>query len=200
MIDFSDTTRHMMLPNGTMIKEPRTSIHPTSKPSRVGGLTAAPRTGKSDLVRYPTRTSAVRALLDAPNPDCSRKLRLTTRLLEPRPSPSELAPPSLEARRLLQGKATDPLPSPTPPGRDKSATARLRLAPASIQEAEGLGRLIRIRRQILGLTQQELADAAQVGRRFISELEAGKPTVELGRALTVCRVLRLSLIARQDDG
>ncbi|KQZ22161.1 hypothetical protein ASD47_08220 [Caulobacter sp. Root1472] len=58
-----------------------------------------------------------------------------------------------------------------------------------------LGRLIRQARDRFGMTQLELADAAGTGRRFISDLEAGKPTVEFGRALSVCAVLDLNLFA-----
>jgi y4mF family transcriptional regulator len=58
-----------------------------------------------------------------------------------------------------------------------------------------LGRLVRERRRQLRLNQAELADLAGTGRRFISDLEAGKPTLELGRALVVCRALGIQLMA-----
>ncbi|WP_282008769.1 helix-turn-helix transcriptional regulator [Brevundimonas aveniformis] len=58
-----------------------------------------------------------------------------------------------------------------------------------------LGRLIRERRLAQGLTQQDLADAAGTGRRFVSELEAGKATLELGKVLIVCAALGLDIFA-----
>jgi y4mF family transcriptional regulator len=45
------------------------------------------------------------------------------------------------------------------------------------------------------LTQQDLADAAGTGRRFISELETGKATLELGKVIQACSVLGVDLFA-----
>lgn len=56
-----------------------------------------------------------------------------------------------------------------------------------------IGAAIRNERKSLGLRQDELAAAAGVGVRFLVELERGKPTVQLGRALTVLRALGLDL-------
>jgi y4mF family transcriptional regulator len=58
-----------------------------------------------------------------------------------------------------------------------------------------LGRLVRARRTALGLNQQSLADRAKVGRRFVSELEGGKATLELGKVLEVCAAIDLTLQA-----
>jgi DNA-binding XRE family transcriptional regulator len=49
----------------------------------------------------------------------------------------------------------------------------------SIQNSTDLGSLIRETRRRLKLTQPQLALAANVGVRFIVELEAGKPTLRL---------------------
>jgi len=46
--------------------------------------------------------------------------------------------------------------------------------------------LIRARKG-LGLTQRELALAIGVGERFIVDLEAGKPTAQLGKALAAAK-------------
>lgn len=51
--------------------------------------------------------------------------------------------------------------------------------------ARWLGSLIRARRKALGLRLDDLAAATGVGRRFLHELETGKPTCQLGRALAV---------------
>lgn len=59
-----------------------------------------------------------------------------------------------------------------------------------------LGALVRHQRQSLGFSQQRLADLAGVGRRFVSELESGKPSLEFDRVLTCCTALGIDLFAR----
>jgi y4mF family transcriptional regulator len=51
--------------------------------------------------------------------------------------------------------------------------------------AKAFGALIRERREAQKMTQDDLALAAGVGRRFVIDLEAGKPTTHLGKALAV---------------
>ena len=58
---------------------------------------------------------------------------------------------------------------------------------------EQLGDLIRKTRKSLGLTQKDLALAAGTGLRFLVDLEAGKPTCQLGKSLTVIRTLGIRL-------
>ena len=48
-----------------------------------------------------------------------------------------------------------------------------------------LGRIIRAERRAHGLRQDQLAGAAGVGVRFLSELERGKATARVGKALAV---------------
>ncbi len=52
---------------------------------------------------------------------------------------------------------------------------------------------MRTARKAAGLRQYELAGAAGVGLRFVVELEAGKPTAQLGKALQVLRALGCSV-------
>lgn len=54
-----------------------------------------------------------------------------------------------------------------------------------------LGETIRRERKRLGLRQDELAAVSGVGLRFLVELERGKPTAEVGRALRVFDALGL---------
>ena len=71
-------------------------------------------------------------------------------------------------------------------------------SPASrrrLSSTANLGELVRERRLEMSLTQQDLADAAGTGRRFISELEGGKATLEFGRILQACRILGIDLFA-----
>ena len=56
-----------------------------------------------------------------------------------------------------------------------------------------LGQALRRTRKQLGLTQPQLALASGVGVRFIVDLEAGKPTIQLGRTLQVIDALGTEL-------
>ena len=67
---------------------------------------------------------------------------------------------------------------------------------ASLRTASELGALVRARRKALGTTQVELAALADVGPRFVVELERGKATLELGKVLRVLDRLGLQLFAR----
>ena len=53
---------------------------------------------------------------------------------------------------------------------------------------EGLGTFVRTRRKAEGLTQEELASLAGVGRRFVYELEGGKQSLRLDSVEAVLRV------------
>ena len=48
-----------------------------------------------------------------------------------------------------------------------------------------LGSRIRARREAMHLRLDDLAAATGVGRRFLHDLETGKPTCQLGKALAV---------------
>lgn len=63
----------------------------------------------------------------------------------------------------------------------------------AIQSAEDIGRTIRARRKRDGLTLAETAGLTNVGVRFLSELENGKPTVRLDKLLVVLQALGLGL-------
>lgn len=53
-------------------------------------------------------------------------------------------------------------------------------------------------RKVLGLTQRDLALAIGVGERFIVELEAGKPTAQLGKALAAAKAAGMRLVDAAD--
>jgi HTH-type transcriptional regulator / antitoxin HipB len=59
------------------------------------------------------------------------------------------------------------------------------------QHAAQFGALVRERREALRITQDDLALITGVGRRFIIELEAGKPSCRLGKALVVAAAVGL---------
>lgn len=61
--------------------------------------------------------------------------------------------------------------------------------------------MVRERRKQQGATQAEFASLCGVGVRFISDLENGKPTVQIGKVLQViqCLGLELGIRARSWD-
>ena len=65
--------------------------------------------------------------------------------------------------------------------------------PAVARSAEEFGAAVREARRALGLTQRKLALAVGSGERFIVELERGKRTVQLDKALKVAAALGLSV-------
>lgn len=62
-----------------------------------------------------------------------------------------------------------------------------------IRTARDFGALIRERRKGLGWTQTELASHSGTGERFIVELESGKPSCQLEKALIVARTVGLEI-------
>ncbi len=62
-----------------------------------------------------------------------------------------------------------------------------------VDSVADFGAALRRRRNHLGHTLAETAALCRVGIRFLSELERGKPTAEIGRALKVARRLGLQL-------
>ena len=62
-----------------------------------------------------------------------------------------------------------------------------------IIDAKSLGQAIREQRRRLKVTQKDLAMASGTGLRFIIDLEKGKTTCQLGKALEIVRALGLNL-------
>jgi y4mF family transcriptional regulator len=67
---------------------------------------------------------------------------------------------------------------------------------------EKLGSIIKKERKAMGLTQADLALTSGTGLRFISDLENGKPTCQIGKTLTVLKTLglRLTLSSSRSPG
>ncbi len=70
----------------------------------------------------------------------------------------------------------------------------------NIDTPEAIGQVIRARRKSDRLTQAQAAGLCGVGTRFLSELERGKATAELGKALQVLRGLGIRLAAMPRGG
>jgi HTH-type transcriptional regulator / antitoxin HipB len=62
-----------------------------------------------------------------------------------------------------------------------------------ISTAREFGEMVARARKALGITQRELALAINSGERFIVDLEAGKPTAQLGKALAAARAAGVRL-------
>lgn len=65
-----------------------------------------------------------------------------------------------------------------------------------IASARDLGLYVRERRRDLGKNQTDLAAAAGVSRRWLSDLEAGKATAEIGLVLKTLHALDIVLDAQ----
>lgn len=63
----------------------------------------------------------------------------------------------------------------------------------TIYDAKTLGTAVRERRRELGYTQAFLADYAGVSASFLSELENGKETIQLGKMLEVINLLGMDI-------
>ncbi len=68
-------------------------------------------------------------------------------------------------------------------------------------DAKIIGQYIREARKAQGLTQTEAAGYLNVGVRFLSDLENGKPTVQLDKALQVLEGMgyRVFVVDRSDQ-
>lgn len=65
-----------------------------------------------------------------------------------------------------------------------------------ITDAKSFGKAIRQRRKDLGYTQSFLADFSGLSVSFISDLENGKSTAALGKAIFLANLLGLDCILR----
>ena len=63
----------------------------------------------------------------------------------------------------------------------------------TIRNPKEFGQAIRDRRKKLGYTQTELAEVCDVGIMFVSQLEGGKPTAQLEKAIRVANRVGLDL-------
>lgn len=130
-----------------------------------------------------TKNIALPLKVDLDLPDMSRTIQASLpRLL---PEPGDLRPRDESAKVVHDPK--------TEPGTNVSTAD---IGGVEITSPEDLGLLIRRAREKRNLSQQRFADLAGVGRRFVSELENGKATLELGKVLKVMRAAGVSIFVR----
>jgi len=68
-----------------------------------------------------------------------------------------------------------------------------------LNNAKTFGKIVRKHRKKRGATQTQVAALANTGLRFISELENGKPTIQLEKALRVAKVLGIKIEISDTD-
>ncbi len=66
-----------------------------------------------------------------------------------------------------------------------------------IFDSKEFGNAIKIRRKELGYTQKYLSDFTGYSASFISELENGKPTIEIGKALRLANLLGMDILLEE---
>jgi y4mF family transcriptional regulator len=66
----------------------------------------------------------------------------------------------------------------------------------SIRSSVELGAVVRAQRKRLALKQLDLAGLGGTGNRFVVDLENGKPTVQLQKALDLMDLLGLEVVVR----
>ena len=67
-----------------------------------------------------------------------------------------------------------------------------------IHNTEQLGQFIKNTRKKLDVNQRDLALTSGTGLRFISDLEKGKPTCQIGKVLAVLQTLGIKLDTSND--
>src|SRR5215216_6656751 len=99
---------------------------------------------------------------------------------------------AVSALELAATKTTQDLKTSSGEG---TLSAKLAVS-REIRSLDQLGEFVMSHRKAKKLTQQKFADLAGVGRRFVSELESGKPTAEIGKVLKVLNALGIDLIVK----
>ena len=73
------------------------------------------------------------------------------------------------------------------------------LSMATVRTSEDVGRLMRSHRRAKGLSLERVAGLSNVGVRFLSEVERGKPTAEMGKVLRVLLTLGIDVHVRSRE-
>ena len=68
-----------------------------------------------------------------------------------------------------------------------------------IRDTKDLGKLIRESRKRQGLTQEQLAATCGVGMRYLRELEHGKESCYIGKALLLVQMLGISILMNEES-
>jgi len=66
---------------------------------------------------------------------------------------------------------------------------------SKLRTAVEIGKLVRETRKAQGISQEQLAGVANTGVRFVSDLENGKPSIQVDKMIQVLEALGLGLYA-----
>ena len=66
---------------------------------------------------------------------------------------------------------------------------------SKLRTAAEIGELVRETRKAQGISQEQLAGVANTGVRFVSDLENGKPSIQVDKMILVLEALGLGLYA-----
>jgi y4mF family transcriptional regulator len=149
---------------------------------------------RSALSAHQKVTEQVRAGLQLPNLEAiSRQARTAAEVLSKHlagvPSARDLARAAVSTNPALiehEPVASSPLAEQT----------EIRAPFTAITSAHVLGQMVREEREKRKLSQLAFADIVGVGRRFISELENGKATLEFDKVLQVASATGIEVLAR----
>jgi HTH-type transcriptional regulator / antitoxin HipB len=74
----------------------------------------------------------------------------------------------------------------------------LPLAPTAVNLVGEIGAIVRNqRKRVAKMTQAEAAALCNIGIRFLSDLENGKPTIQMGMALKVLRAFGIQVVLKK---
>jgi y4mF family transcriptional regulator len=68
-----------------------------------------------------------------------------------------------------------------------------------VSSVADIGKIIMATRKSNGLTQVDLAGLSNSGNRFLVDLEKGKPTIQMQKALDILSLLGLELVVRNKE-
>jgi transcriptional regulator with XRE-family HTH domain len=71
--------------------------------------------------------------------------------------------------------------------------------PVNNSDLKDLGQRIRTRRKSLVLTQEELADLAEIDRSYLGGIERGERNITFNLLCQLCRVLKCDVAALTED-
>lgn len=64
-----------------------------------------------------------------------------------------------------------------------------------INSIKDLAKMVKAKRNAIGISQSDAADVCNVGIRFLSDLENGKPTMQIDKVIRVCKFFDIQLNA-----
>lgn len=213
VIDLNLAIRYDMIPHGStsiMSATPSSTVRSAVDLARAAARAGQPQSPSTPnaAVTYETRReppatkSGYALFLGADKLTALDALRDAGEALQPAVKLSDLKKRSTLALLSREGVNVDIPPGDFQPQGSYAQHTMVRVArPArgdsvTIASALTLGGVIREAREKRELSQQQLAEEAGVGRRFVSELENGKATLEFDKVLKVAAAAGVSLVAQ----